>query len=181
MSNRGANDLAAQLKERLNVRDVVEFYGFHPDRAGFIQCPFHAGDDHGSLKIYDGDKGWHCFGCGAGSSVIDFVMRLFDISFRQACVRLNVDFSLRLVPGRQPSKAGRSAVLEARRQEEEQKAGAAAEYRRMAAEHCYWWDVAKYFAPTPPDADAAYIHPLYAEALRRLPLLGYWLDENLGR
>lgn len=89
------SDLAAEIKERLTARQVIEAYGFHPNRAGYIQCPFHAGDRHGSLKIYDGDKtGWHCFGCGAGSTVIDFVMKLFNINFRQACLRLDADFSL---------------------------------------------------------------------------------------
>ena len=64
------NDLARQIKEHLTARQVVALYGFHPDRGGYIQCPFHAVDNHGSLKVYDGDKsGWHCFGCGAGGSV----------------------------------------------------------------------------------------------------------------
>ena len=82
-------DLASQIKERLTAQEVVEFYGFHPDRSGFIKCPFHQGDRHASLKVYSGNKtGWHCFGCGAGGSVIDFVMKLFDIDFRQACVRI---------------------------------------------------------------------------------------------
>lgn len=35
------NDLARQIKERLTTRQVVELYGFHPDRGGYIQCPFH--------------------------------------------------------------------------------------------------------------------------------------------
>ena len=48
------SDLAAEIKERLTARQVVEFYGFHPNRMGYIQCPFHTGDDHGSLKVYDG-------------------------------------------------------------------------------------------------------------------------------
>lgn len=88
-------DLASQIKERLTAQEVVEFYGFHPDRSGFIKCPFHQGDRHASLKVYSGNKtGWHCFGCGAGGSVIDFVMKLFDIDFRQACVRINTDFHL---------------------------------------------------------------------------------------
>ena len=43
-------DLASQIKERLTAQEVVEFYGFHPDRSGFIQCPFHQGDRHASLK-----------------------------------------------------------------------------------------------------------------------------------
>lgn len=172
------NALADRIKERLTAREVVEFYGFHPDRGGYIQCPFHAGDNHGSLKVYTGDKtGWHCFGCGAGGSVIDFVMRLFDISFRQACVRLNSDFGLGLT-GEPPSPAERSAVLEARRREAEQKAAFEQEYRKKAAEFRYWWEITKHFAPAP---GAAVLHPFYAEALRRLPALEYWLDEQMGR
>ena len=105
------NDLARQIKEHLTARQVVELYGFHPDRGGYIQCPFHAGDNHGSLKVYDGNKtGWHCFGCGAGGSVIDFVMRLFGLSFAQACLKLNCDFGLGLT-GERPSMAERSALL----------------------------------------------------------------------
>lgn len=172
------NELAHQIKERLTAREVVEFYGFHPNRSGFIQCPFHTGDHHGSLKVYSGEKsGWHCFGCGAGGSVIDFVMHLFGISFTQACLRLNMDFNLGLT-GEPPSRAAQSALLAARRQEAQEKAAAQEAYQRAAREYRYWWEVKKYFAPGPGDMS---IHPLYAEALRRLPPLEYWLDENIGR
>lgn len=171
------NDLASQIKERLTALEVVEFYGFHPNRAGFIQCPFHQGDHHGSLKVYTGSKtGWHCFGCGAGGSVIDFVMRLFEIDFRQACLRLNADFGLGLTE-RCPTRAERSAILEARRREAEKRAAFEQEYRKMAAEHRYWWEAKKCFAPAP---GCAAFHPLYIEALKRLPYLEYWLDEYVG-
>ena len=160
------------------MREVVERYGFTPNRSGYIQCPFHAGDNHGSLKIYQGASGWHCFGCGAGGSVIDFAMRLFDISFPQAILRLNADFGLGVVGSAPPSRAERSAILEARRIGAEKKAALDQEYRRIAEEHRYWWEIKKYFAPA---AGASVVHPLYAEALRRLPPLEEWLDENLGR
>ena len=128
------SDLAAEIKERLTARQVIEAYGFHPNRAGYIQCPFHAGDRHGSLKIYDGDKtGWHCFGCGAGSTVIDFVMKLFNINFRQACLRLDADFSLGLT-GKRPSAAEISAVLAARRQEAERKVQGSSEKKSALLE-----------------------------------------------
>lgn len=105
------SDAAAQIKETLTAREVVEFYGFTPNRGGYIHCPFHAGDNNGSLKVYDGDRGWHCFGCNAGGTVIDFVMKLFDISFRQAVLRIDSDFGLRLTYERPDPKA-RSALLE---------------------------------------------------------------------
>ena len=172
------SNAAEQIKQMLTMREVAERYGFTPDRSGYIQCPFHQGDNHGSLKISPGTSGWHCFGCGAGWSVIDFAMRLFDISFRQAVIRLDADFGLGIVPGQRKSRAEQSAILEARRRESEQKSAFDLEYRRKAAEHCYWWEVMKYFAPAP---GSAVLHPLYAEALRRQPLLEYWLDENIGR
>lgn len=52
-----------EIKEQVTMRDVLERYGFRPNRAGFIRCPFHTGDDHASLKVYDRD--FHCFACGA--------------------------------------------------------------------------------------------------------------------
>lgn len=123
-----SSDIAERIKERLTAREVVEFYGFHIDRAGYIQCPFHTGDDHGSLKVYEGGKtGWHCFGCGAGGSVIDFVMRLFNLNFRQAVLRLNTDFNLGLTREK-ASKAERSAILEQRRREAARRAELEAEH-----------------------------------------------------
>ena len=174
------NDLARQLKERLTARQVAEFYGFHPDRGGFIQCPFHAGDNHGSLKLYPEAGGWHCFGCGAGGSVIDFVMKLFGVSFAQACLKLNCDFGLGLT-GERPSRAERSALLEARRREVERKAVLDIQYRRAAAEHRRCFEAAKYAPPQMLPGGEIWIHPMYAEAVKRLPALEYWLDQNIGR
>lgn len=168
------NDLARQIKERLTTRQVVELYGFHPDRGGYIQCPFHTGDNHGSLKVYDGSKtGWHSFGCGAGGSVIDFVMRLFGLSFAQACLKLNCDFGLGLT-GERPSMAERSALLEARRREAQEKEAAAALYREKTAEYRQLWEAQKFLSPD----IVGYIHPLYAEAAKKLPVLEWWLDQN---
>lgn len=177
-------DLASQIKERLTAQEVVEFYGFHPDRSGFIKCPFHQGDRHASLKVYSGDKtGWHCFGCGAGGSVIDFVMKLFDIDFRQACVRLNTDFHLGLAEEEDPEEARRrrEAARRSRELEERRRRQTEEKYRAVAAERRYYTDVMKYCAPGPADAAAGYIHPLFGEALRRLPELDWWLDEHIGR
>lgn len=157
--------------------EVARYYGFEPNRSGFMRCPFHQ-DRTASLKIYPGSGGFYCFGCGAGSSIIDFVERLFDLSFSQALLRINSDFRLGLTNSGPPSRAERSAVLETRRLEAEQQELRWREYREKAAEHRYWWEALKYFAPGP---GARVLHPLYAEALLRLPVLEYWLDENMGR
>ena len=41
-----------EIKEQYSMRDIVEQYDFHPNRAGFISCPFHSGDRTPSMKIY---------------------------------------------------------------------------------------------------------------------------------
>lgn len=86
--------IADEIKSLVTMQQVAEFYGFQVGRSGFISCPFHTGDHTASLKIYDGIGGFHCFGCGAHGSVIDFVMLLFNLNFQQAVLRLNADFHL---------------------------------------------------------------------------------------
>lgn len=88
------NRQAEEIKQRLTMREVAEHYGFQVNRASCIRCPFHAGDRQASLHIYPGSGGFHCFGCGAHGSVIDFTMRLFRCSFREAMERLDSDFHL---------------------------------------------------------------------------------------
>ena len=171
-------DLADQVKSLVTIQEVAERYGFQPNRAGYICCPFH-NEKTASLKLYDGQRGFHCFGCGAGGTVIDFVMKLFDIPFRQAILRINADFALGLTWDK-PDPAARSAVLEARRRETRRKAELERleeKHRELAAEHRGWWDVLKYFSPTREDIEAGYIHPLYAEAVKKQPYLEYLLDE----
>lgn len=168
-------DLADQVKSLVTMREVAERYGFHPDRSGYICCPFH-NEKTGSMKLYDGRRGFHCFGCGAGGSVIDFVMRLFEIPFFQAVLRINADFSLGLTWDR-PDPAAQSAVRAAARRREQREAELERmedQYRKLAAEHRYWWDALQYFSPSGEDAGS--VHPLYAEAMKRQPYLEYLLD-----
>ena len=57
---------------------------------------------------------------GATAAIINFVMRLFDLNFRQAVLRINADFHLGLTSSK-PDRAARSAALEARREERRKK------------------------------------------------------------
>lgn len=173
------NDLAGEIKRTLPAWDVFEHYGFRPNRSGFIQCPFHQGDRHGSLKVYDGDRGWHCFGCGAGGSVIDFAMRLFDLDFKGACLRLNEDFRLGLSSQR-PTRAELSALVQARQEAEAKKEAEVKEIRKKCEEHRYWWNIKQNFEPNTPE-ELSIVHPLYVEACKQLPRLEEWLDQHMGR
>jgi len=75
-------DAADSLKATLTAEDVVQMYGYTP-RHGVIVCPFH-GDRDASLHLYPADRGWCCFGCHAGGTVIDWVMRMEDVGFAEA-------------------------------------------------------------------------------------------------
>lgn len=94
-------DLAREIKDRVRISDVLALYHLEPGRAGFIHCPFHSGDRDASLKIYPQQNSWHCFGCGKGGSVIDFVMEMERCGFRQAAAKLDSDFRLGLIGQKQ--------------------------------------------------------------------------------
>lgn len=104
-------NFANEIKASVSAKEVAEFYGYAPNRSGFICCPFH-GEDTPSLKAYDGQGGWHCFGCGAHGDVTDLVARLFDLPFLEAQAKINEDFRLGL-------PIGKILTEEERRQAEE--------------------------------------------------------------
>lgn len=173
--------IAEELKDRLAMQQVAEFYGFEVNRGGYINCPFHS-EDTPSLKIYAGNGGFHCFGCGAHGDIIKFVMMLFNLSFAQAVIRLSSDFGLGLTPTRETPREARERIR-AREEAAKAKQREEAEYLKKAQEHCHWWNIAKEHAPTRGNMDNPDFEfdDLYVEALHRLPSLEYWLDEHLGR
>ena len=71
-----------EIKHSYSMREIVERYGFHVNRAGFIHCPFHKGDKGASLKIYP--DSFHCFGCGASGDIFTFVQLIDHVDFKEA-------------------------------------------------------------------------------------------------
>jgi len=81
--------LSADIKEEIRQKaDLVELAGAHValKKAGRHYkglCPFHQ-EKTPSFHV-DRERGlWHCFGCGAGGDVYDFVMRIGNLSFHEA-------------------------------------------------------------------------------------------------
>lgn len=71
-----------EIKENTDMIDVLERYGLRPNRAGFIQCPFHTGDRQASLKVYK--KDFNCYACGKNGDIFTFVQLMEDVSFKEA-------------------------------------------------------------------------------------------------
>ncbi|MDP9352530.1 MAG: CHC2 zinc finger domain-containing protein [Chloroflexota bacterium] len=80
-------------------------------------CPFHT-EKTPSLLVDDRDGHYHCFGCGAHGDVFDYVQRLYNLSFREACERLGgtrSDLPQPRPPGREvspPRRWDRLTLLE---------------------------------------------------------------------
>lgn len=74
-----------EIKRTVKMAEVVSRYGFNPNRAGFICCPFHK-EKTPSCKIYD--DSYYCFGCGEHGDIFDFVMKYEGIPFHAAYVSL---------------------------------------------------------------------------------------------
>lgn len=79
-----------EIKQSVSMVEVVERYGLHPNRAGFISCPFHQGDRTPSMKIYK--KDYHCHACGANGDVFSFVMGMENCDFKTAYKALGGEY-----------------------------------------------------------------------------------------
>jgi DNA primase catalytic core len=77
-----------RLKREVSLARLIEAQGLMLISQGkdlACRCPWHEGDDTPSCIVSPKTNLWHCFGCDAGGSVIDWVMRMHKVSFRHAC------------------------------------------------------------------------------------------------
>ena len=96
-TKRGSSDMRTNevddLKRTTRILDVLARYGIQAEQKGrqyMAKCPFHD-DSTPSLSVDPIKNVWHCFGCGAGGSVLDFVMKKDGLTFREAADKLLVD------------------------------------------------------------------------------------------
>lgn len=101
-----------RIKSSVSALDACSRYGIEVNRAGFARCPFHSSGNERtpSMKVYRGDRGCYCFSCHRGMDVIGLVQALFNLPFRDACVKLNEDFGLGLSIGKHMSQSQKIAA-----------------------------------------------------------------------
>ena len=88
-------DVFGEIVRRVPAVEAARLYGVAVDARGLALCPFHA-EDTPSCRFYPGDRGFYCFGCGAGGDVLTFTERLLGLSPIEAARRLDADFHLGL-------------------------------------------------------------------------------------
>src|SRR3712207_5419676 len=110
----------AQVRERNRIDEVIgEYVALRPAGAGALKglCPFHD-EKTPSLNIRPSRGTFHCFGCGVGGDVFEFVQRIEVIGFAEAVQRLadRVGYRLTYEGGGssvQRDRGTRSRLLEA--------------------------------------------------------------------
>lgn len=101
-----------EIKSTYSMREIVEKYGLHLNRAGFIRCPFHEGDRDASMKIYQ--DSYHCFGCGANGDIFTFVQKMDNCDFKTAFYSLGGTYE-------KPTFQSKLSVYRLKKQEEQRK------------------------------------------------------------
>jgi len=76
----------ADIKINLPITTVLAHYNLTPNKNHLLKCPFH-NDKTASLQVYPKTNTWHCFGCGAGTDVIDLIQMKDNCSKHEAIVK----------------------------------------------------------------------------------------------
>lgn len=168
-------DAVQTIKDRLTMREVLLHYGYEPNRAGFICCPFH-NEKTPSMKVFK--KDYHCFGCGENGDVISFVKQLFSLSFPDTLKKIDADFNLNLYGDHtfeelRKSHYRQKQVEAERERKKREKEQADNEYWALFDEWKRLDDNKRNFAPKTLFEE---LHPLFVEALQKLSYQEFLLD-----
>ena len=154
------------VKNSVTTRQAAEMYGIQIRRNGMARCPFH-NDKNPSMKV---DRRFHCFGCQADGDVIDFVGRLYGLGSKAAAEKLATDFGIPYdSKWKAPPRRLKLVESERQRNQREEK-----ECYLVLCEYLHllkaWQEL---YAPRSPDEE---LHPLFTEALQKMPHVEYQLD-----
>lgn len=161
------------VKSSVTAIQAAKTYGIEV-RRGMCCCPFH-NDKNPSAKV---DERFHCFGCGADYSVIDFTAELFGLSAVEAAKKLAYDFGIPY----DNAKSYRPSTEEILRQRAIQKQRDNSKRFDELVKKCFFILRDYYFLLTSwrkdhaPQSPAEELHPLFCEALKNKDFVDWALD-----
>lgn len=171
---------AIQIKQLVSMREVLNKYGFELNSKGFMKCPFHAsGQEKTASFKAKPDNTFVCYGCNASGSVIDFVMKMFNLSFIQSVLKLNYDFNLNLSNER-PNAHSMAKIQRERVAAQKELQNYRTEYMTNILRFRAMREIAADFKPSKTAADFS-VRPIYFLAIAEMQYLDYWFSENRWR
>lgn len=78
----GGPGITAEIIKKISIIKIAKRYGVSVNRQGFALCPFHP-DNKPSLKFYDSEGRFCCFGCNRKGNLIDFIYLLRKHNFKE--------------------------------------------------------------------------------------------------
>lgn len=82
-----------EILNSVTMENILDKYGIE-HKGKKYKCPFHGEDRHPSAAVYG--TSFHCFACSKHLDVIGFVEEYFNLSFKEAMQKINMDFGLGL-------------------------------------------------------------------------------------
>lgn len=111
-----------EIRERVDIKSIAEMYGLEIKHNGMCCCPFHD-EKTPSMKLYERDNKYYCFGCGKSGDGIDLCAGLTGLSPKDAAKEIDKAFGLGLYnDSKQISKAAFSSEMVTRQNEKAAKA-----------------------------------------------------------
>ena len=147
-------DYFSEIKERVSMRDVLEYYSIYPVRGeNMYRCFEHFPDRKPSANIIKSCDKFHCFVCNKTWSTIDVVKSLENCSTMDAVRLLDKIFKLGLFEPLSPQKQAEIDMLRAKREKERKQRAERKEFVRQTLNHIakelrHWEQVQKDSHPT---------------------------------
>jgi DNA primase len=104
-----------EIRARTNIADIIgDYVSLKPAGVGSLKglCPFHE-ERSPSFNVRPGVGFFHCFGCGEGGTVYDFLMKIDHVTFPEAVERLaqRLGYELHYEDGGQARDQGNRARI----------------------------------------------------------------------
>lgn len=87
------NHDAIEIVKNISAIEAGRALGLEINHSNRCKCPLHGGKDY-NMRLYDGDRGYHCFVCHEHGDVIALVQKMNNSTFTEAIQWLSDAFHL---------------------------------------------------------------------------------------